>query len=191
VDRSGHETPLSNLHRSYEDLTLSPDGRFLALTMRGEREWNVWLYDLRHGNLSRVTFEGDNRDPIWSADSKRVAYGSFRNGHYGIFWKPVFGPGPEGKLVETEVTPWPFSFSRDGQWLSYTLESPSIPTAGVYLLPVKGDRQAKRIVSEPSAYGGAISPDGKWLAYESRESGRSEVYVRELPSGPGKWQISS
>ena len=191
VDRSGHETPLSNLHRSYEDLTLSPDGRFLALTMRGEQEWNVWLYDLRHGNLSRVTFEGDNRDPIWSADSKRVAYGSFRNGHYGIFWKPIFGPGPEEKLVETEVTPWPFSFSRDGQWLSYTLENPSIPTAGVFLLPVKGDRQAKRIVSEPSAYGGAISPDGKWLAYESRESGRSEVYVRELPSGPGKWQISS
>ena len=190
VDRSGRESALSNLHRSYEDLTLSPDGRFLALTIRGEQQWNVWLYDLRQMTLSRLTFEGDNRDPIWSSDGKRVAYSSFRNGHYGIFWKPIVGPGGEEELVKTEATPWPFSFSRDGQWLSYTLENPSAPTTGIYLLTLKGDREAKRIVSVPSAYGGAISPNGRWLAYESRESGRSEVYVKEL-SGPGKWQISS
>ena len=190
IDRSGREASLSDLQRSYEDLALSPDGRLLALTLIGEQQWNVWIYDLPHKTLNRATFEGDNRDPIWAADSKHVIYVSFRNGRNGIFWKPVTGPGPEEELVSTESQPFPFSVSQDGHWLSYTLGAPA-PGAGVYLLPLEGERKPRPIALEPAAMGGAISPDGRWIAYESRESGRSEVYVRSLSSGAGKWQIST
>ena len=190
IDRSGRETSLSDLQRSYEDLALSPDGRLLALTLIGEQQWNVWIYDLAHKTLNRATFEGDNRDPIWTADGKRVIYVSSRNGRSSIFWKPVTGPGPEEELVSTESLPLPFSTSPDGQWFSYSLGPPA-PAAGVYLLPLEGERKSRPFALEPDAMGGAISPDGRWIAYESRESGRSEVYVRALSGGAGKWQISS
>jgi Tol biopolymer transport system component len=189
VDRMGHEQPLTDLHRGFEDLTISPDGRFLATTIMGD-VWNVWLYDLERGVLSRLTFEGDNRDPIWTADSKRVIYVSFRNGHFGIFWKPISGGQPEEELVATDSLPWPTSCSRDGHWLTYDVGPPA-PATGVYLLSLIGERKATLMIVEPFAEAAMISPDGKWAAYESRESGRSEIYVRQFPSGATKWQIST
>ena len=190
VDRFGRERPLTDLRRPYEDLTLSPDGRYLALTIMGEL-WNVWLFDLGRGTLSRITFEGDNRDPIWTADSKHVIYVSFRNGRSKMFWKPITVSDPEKELLATESLPWPYSCSRDGHWLSYALGAPS-PGEGVYLLPLDGKQTPKPVVLERLAQGGAISPDGKWMAYESVQSGRSEVYVRPLSSeAAGKWQIST
>jgi eukaryotic-like serine/threonine-protein kinase len=189
VDRKGHEQPLTDIHRGFEDLTISPDGRFLATTIMGD-VWNVWLYDLGRGALSRLTFEGDNRDPIWTADSKRVIYVSFRNGHFGIFWKPVSGGGSEEELVATESLPWPTSCSRDGRWFTYDVGPPA-PATGIYLLPLIGERKPAPIIVEPFAEAAMISPDGKWIAYESRESGRSEIYVRQFPSGATKWQITT
>jgi Tol biopolymer transport system component len=188
VDRLGHEQPLTDLHRGYEDLTVSPDGRFLAMTIIGDL-WNIWLYDLERATLNRLTFEGDNRDPIWTADSKRAIYVSFRNGHYGLFWKPISGSGPEAEIIATESTPFPYSCSRDGHWLAYDT-GPTAASPGVYLLPL-GEQPPRPIMFEPSAQTGAISPDGKWMAYESRESGGTEIYVRPLTSGAGKWQIST
>jgi Tol biopolymer transport system component len=184
VDRAGSERPLTDIHHSYEDLTLSPDGRFLALTIRGE-PWSVWLYDLRRDTLNRLTFEGDNRDPIWTADGKRVIYISFRNGRFHLLWKPIDGSSSEEELAATDSQLWPYSCSRDGRWLSYNAGNIG------YLLPLVGERKPKAFVSAPSASGGAISPDGKWIAYESSESGESEVYVQPLSSGTGKWQIST
>jgi eukaryotic-like serine/threonine-protein kinase len=189
VDRMGHEQPLTDLRRGFEDLTISPDGRFLATTIMGD-VWNVWLYDLERGVLSRLTFEGDNRDPIWTADSKRVIYVSFRNGHFGIFWKPMSGGRPEEKLAATDSLPWPTSCSRDGRWFTYDVGPPS-PATGVYLLPLVGERKPTLMIAEPFAAAAMISPDGKWAAYESTESGRSEIYVRQFPSGETKWQIST
>jgi hypothetical protein len=189
VDRRGHEHPLSDIHRGFEDFTISPDGRFLALTIMGDL-WNVWLFDLERGVLSRLTFEGDNRDPIWTADSKHVIYVSFRNGQFRIFWKPISGGQSEQELVATEALPWPGSCSRDGRWLTYDVGPPAAAT-GIYLLPLTGERKPTRMIAEPFAQAAMISPDGKWLAYESRETGRSEIYMRQFPAGATKWQIST
>ena len=189
VDRTGHAQPLTDIRRSYEDLALSPDGRFLATTIMGD-SWNVWVYDLKRGTLSRITFDGDNRDPIWSADGKRVIYVSFREGHWGIYWKPVYENGPEEELVRSEGIPFPDACSRDGQWLTYDLGPAAEPT-GIYLLPLAGERKATAMVVDPFAESLAISPDGKWAAYDSMESGRSEVYVREFPAGYRRWQVST
>jgi eukaryotic-like serine/threonine-protein kinase len=189
VDRTGHEQPLTELRRDYEDLTLSPDGRFLAMTVRGDA-WNVWLYDLERGTLSRVTFDGDNRDPIWTVDSKRVVYVSFRNGRFGLYWKPIYGNGAEEALVTTDGIPWPNSCSADGRSCAYDL-GPGAPSPGIYLLPLVGERKTTALLADPSAQGAMISPDGKWVAYQSTESGRDEVYVRQFPSGASKWQLSA
>ena len=76
IDRGGREEALNASPRGFEDMDFSPDGKLLAMTVIGGQQWNVWIYDLQRGNLNRLTFEGDNRDPMWSADGKRVIYGS-------------------------------------------------------------------------------------------------------------------
>ena len=140
--------------------------------------------------MSRLTFEGDNRDPIWSADGKRVIYSSTRNGRKGVFWKPVGGPGGEEELLDTSAQPFPSTVSVDGRSLIYDV-SGWVESAGVYVLPLQGERKPRLLFKERSAGNEAISPDGKWLAYESPESGRNEVYVRGFDSGTGKWQVST
>jgi eukaryotic-like serine/threonine-protein kinase len=190
VDRTGKETPLRAPPRAYEDLSLSPDGKQLAMTIVAERQWSVWLYDLQQGSLNRVTFDGDSRDPIWSADAKRIIYESTRNGRKSIFWKPVSGPGGEEELVTTASQPLAGSVSKDGRYLTFSAYESS-GLSGIYQLPLQGDRKPKLLFNERSALMESISPDGKWLAYESADSGRGEVYVRDFASGSGKWQIST
>jgi len=152
--------------------------------------WNVWVYDMGRGTLSRLTFEGDNRDPVW-ADSKHVVYGSFRNGHFGIYWKRISGNEAEEQLTATPTEPWVTSCSGDGQRCTYDL-GPSAGLPGIQVLPMAGEhKQSAPILAEPTAEAATISPDGKWVAYDSAESGRSEVYVRPFPSGASKWQISN
>jgi len=185
VDRSGKETVLPAQPQAYEDLTVSPDGKLLAMTIVGEQQWSVWIYDLQQKTLSRFTFDGDNRDPYWSADGKRVIYSSTRNGRRSLFWKPVNGPGGEEELGRFAAQAYPGSVSKDGQYLVYDIVS-----SGVYLLPLQGERKPKLLLNDPAAADEAISPDGKWIAYDSRESGRSEIYVRGFPTGAGKWQVS-
>ena len=190
VDRAGKETPLRAPPRAYEDLALSPDGKQLAMTIVGERQWSVWIYDLQQGSLNRVTFDGDNRDPIWSADGKRIIYESTRNGHKGIFWKPVSGPGGEEELVAATAQPLAGSVSKDGRDLTFSGYGLS-ELAGIYRLPLQEERKPKLLFNERSAMMESISPDGKWLAYESSDSGRLEVYVRDFATGTGKRQVST
>ncbi len=190
VDRTGRETPLRAPPRGYEDLSVSPNGKLVALTVIGEQQWNIWIFDIQQGTMSRLTFEGDNRDPIWSADGKRVIYSSTRNGRKGVFWKPVGGPGGEEELLDTSAQPFPSAVSVDGRSLIYDV-SGWVESAGVYVLPLQGERKPRLLFKERSAGNEAISPDGKWLAYESPESGRNEVYVRGFDSGTGKWQVST
>jgi serine/threonine protein kinase len=183
VDRAGNERPLTSLRRPYEDLALSPDGRILALTLIGE-PLNVWLYDLARDTLSRFTFEGDNRDPIWASDGRRVIYVAGRENRFHLRWKPIDGSGAEEELASMDRVPMAYSCSPDDRWLSYSAANT------VYLLPLSGgERKPKAIESGPFTFGGAISPDGKWLAYQSSDSGQSEIYVQAL-AGAGKWQIS-
>jgi eukaryotic-like serine/threonine-protein kinase len=185
VDRTGRETPLRAPPRGYEDLALSPNGKLLALTVIGEQQWNIWIFDIQQGTMSRLTFEGDNRDPIWSADGRRVIYSSSRNGRKGIFWKPVGGPGGEEELLDSSLQLFPSSVSMDGRFVMYDVAG-WVESSGIYVLPLQGERKAKLLFKERSAGNEAISPDGKWLAYESTESGRNEVYVRSFDSGAGK-----
>ncbi|HKW63256.1 MAG TPA: protein kinase [Candidatus Acidoferrum sp.] len=192
VDRTGKESVLAAPPQAYEDLALSPDGKLLAMTIIGEQQWSVWIFDLRQKTLNRLTFEGDNRDPLWSADGKRVIYASSRNGRKSLFWKPVNGPGGEEELVSVASQPFPDSVSKDGRYLAYNILG-ARESEGYYLLGLQGEKKSELLFTEPSSGTAvaAISPDGRWIAYASAESGTQEVYVRRFGASAGKWQAST
>ena len=190
ADRKGVSTTVTADANSYEDLSLSPDGREIAMTVEGA-SWNIWVYHLDRGTLTRLTFENDNRDPLWTPDGKRVVYTSLRNGLYGLYWRPADGSGPEELLSASKNWVFANSWSADGRFLAFGEQDPKTGF-DISILPVGGDRRPYPFVrSSFREWFGEFSPDGRWIAYESNESGRSEVYLRPFPGPGGKWQVST
>ena len=173
----------------YASPRFSPDGKMLALTVRLP-DPDIWVYDLERGALRRITFApGVDELPIWSPDGKRIAYAS--NGRQEAFVVPVDGSAQEQSLMKNDGHFHLQSWSPDGKLIAYEkLGSPG--QYEIWMLPMEGDRKpypylaTQFRVTQP-----AFSIDGKWLAYTSNESGRSEVYVQRFP-GPGeKVQVST
>lgn len=183
VDDKGTTQVLSAARRPYEDMSLSPDGRRLAMTIEGP-QWNIWLLDIARGSLSRITTDQDNRDPLWTPDGKRLIYSSFRDKHWGLYWKPVDGSGPEERFLATDTQPLADTWSPDGKTLLYSTDL-------LFTVSVEGDRKSSLFTrSKFTPTRPAFSPDGHWLAYESAESGREEVYVQPYPGPGGQIQVS-
>jgi Tol biopolymer transport system component len=173
-------------------MDLSPDGRRLALTIEGP-SWGIWILELERGTLTRLTLENDNRDPHWTPDSQRVVYTSFRNGRYGIYEKAADGSGSEEQLTTGEYTQGPESWSPDGRDMTFGQWSPETQS-DLWVLPrPDGAAGEPRLLvgTRFSEGGSAFSPDGGWLAYESSESGRFEVYVQPYPGPGGRVQVST
>jgi len=190
VDRNGVTRPLTAVRRPYEDMSLSPDGRRLALTIEGPT-WNVWILDLARGTLTPLTLEHDNRDPMWTRDSKRVLYASFRNGRYGLYWKPADSSGPEELLTSGEYPIFPGTWSPDGQVLAFNMHRPETQE-DILLLSLDGQRQPRPFVNTKFNEAMAtFSPDGRSMAYDSTESGRPEVYVHAYPGPGARVQVST
>jgi Tol biopolymer transport system component len=190
VSQNGTSQVLTQSTGAYEDVALSPDGTHVALSVIGP-QWAIWLYDIRRATLTRLTLENDNRDPLWTPDGKRVIYSSFRNGQYGLYWKPADGSGPEEQLLTGKDWLWATSFSRDGKELAYMDLSPETG-ADIWILPLEGDHKLRLFLrTRFNELVAQFSPDGRWLAYESDESGRPEIYVRQYPGPGGQWQISN
>ncbi len=190
VNQSGTSHVLTQSEGAYEDLSLSPDGRRVALTVEGPT-WNIWIYEIPRATLTRFTFENDNRDPFWTRDGKRVVYTSFRNGRYGLYWKAADGSGSEELLVTSVNWICASSFSPDGKELAYIEQSPETGT-DIWILPLDGERKPQPFLrTRFKEWFPEFSPDGQWLAYESDESGRFEIYVQQYPGSGGKVQISN
>jgi Tol biopolymer transport system component len=192
VDRSGVARPLTDARHPYEDMDLSPDGSRLALTIEGP-SWGIWILELERGTLTRLTLENDNRDPRWTPDGRRVVYTSFRNGRYGIYQKAADGSGPEEQLTTGEYTQGPESWSPDGREMTFGQWSPETQS-DLWVLPRPDGApgEPRLLVGTRFSEGGSIfSPDGGWLAYESPESGRFEVYVQPYPGPGGRVQVST
>jgi serine/threonine-protein kinase len=189
VDRKGAARAVTEGRRPYEDLSLSPDGRRLAMTIEGPT-WNVWVYDIERGTLTRLTHEYTNTDPLWTPDGKRIVFTSYRDGKYGLFWTPADGSGPEEQLVASPNFLHPYSFSGDGRLLAYSEQNPQT-RADVWVLPMEGERKPQSFLRTPfQEEFPALSPDGQWIAYESEESGRPEIYMQPFSGRGGRAQIS-
>ncbi|HEY3123523.1 MAG TPA: protein kinase, partial [Thermoanaerobaculia bacterium] len=166
ADRKGVFTPVTADANSYEDLSLSPDGHEIAMTVEGA-SWNIWVHRIDRGTLTRLTFENDNRDPLWTPDGKRVVYTSLRNGLYGLYWRPADGSGPEELLLTSKNWLFATSWSPDGRFLAYGQQEAETGF-DIWVLPVGGDRKPYPFVRSSSReWFGEFSRDGRWIAYES------------------------
>ena len=191
VDRKGAAQPIPAPPRGYIAPRFSPDGQRLAVGIEGTNP-GLWLYELARGTLARLIETGGvNQWPIWTPDNKRVTYLYALGGLLNLYWMPADGSGAPERLTTGENMQWPGSWSPDGQVLAF---SELDPTTGldIWVQNVEGDRKPRPFLQTASNEGGArFSPDGRWLAYQSDESGRQEIYVRPFPGPGGKWQISS
>ncbi len=175
---------------------LSPDGRYAMVTVNppGQKNQKLWLYDLKQGTATPFTFgDGDDLYPAWSPDSRQVAFSSTRGGSQeDIYVKPVGGGSSEQLLLSDEGNKEPDRWSADGRYILFDYSGKKTKATDVWALPTFGDRKPFAVVESPAIdYFGMLSPDGKWLAYESDESGRGEIYVAPFPGPGGKWQIST
>jgi len=190
VSRDGRESPASPTVRGYEDMSIAPDHKLAAFTIPADPVWNIWVLDLQRANLNRLTFTGDNRDPLWSPDRRHIAYTSYRDGHFGIYWSTVDGSSPEQKLASTQFEPSAAAFTPDGKKLIFTQE---VTTTNVNCWEVAVTGDATPVPLNGLCQSGSldVSPDSKWMAYESAETGQVEIYVQPYPGPGGKWQVSS
>jgi Tol biopolymer transport system component len=188
VNRNGTEQSLAAPARAYSSPRISPDGRRLAV----EIDDQVWLFDLSRETLTRLTFEGGNGNPSWTPDGKRIGVQSGQN---ILFWQLADGSGGREPLTNSKVTQsadsWsPDSWSPDGQLLAFTERDPATGK-DIWVLRLS-DRTLQPFLRTPSNESAPrFSPDGRWLAYVSDESGRYEIYVRPYPGPEGKRQIST
>jgi Tol biopolymer transport system component len=196
VDRHGKTLPGLDLREPYTIPMLSPDGKKVAMTAQSG-SLSIWLLDLARVTASRFTFaNGLQTTPVWSPDGSRIAFSSAIHAHNDLYWKNTNGLGNEEPLLETSYTKWPTDWSRDGRFLLYEEIDPKTK-ADLWVLPLFGDRKPVVFLKTPfDEQHGVFSPDGRWIAYSSDESGRSEVYVQPFswganPAAGSKWQIST
>jgi eukaryotic-like serine/threonine-protein kinase len=133
---------------------------------------DIWITEMSRDTTSRFTFEPSqlNVAPIWSPDGARIVFASLRGGKWGLYVKPSNGAGAEERLFESQSVLAPVSWAPDGR---------------------SNRKPALLVGTRFNDNRGQVSPDGKWLAYDSTESGQSQVYVRPFPTGDSKWQIST
>jgi Tol biopolymer transport system component len=198
VSRSGAAQPLDAPVRPYRGPRLSPDGRRIAVAIE-EQESQTWIFDVSRETLTRLTFAGSaNYNSVWTPDGKRLVFNSNKEGPLNLFWQLADGSGGLERLTTGQYTQAPMSWSPDGQVLSYIEIS---PTTGrhVWMLPMGDSSPGAGQVRKPQIFrqtqftesAPRFSPDGRWLAYLSNESGRFEIYVQPYPGPGGKWQIST
>ncbi|HET7294605.1 MAG TPA: protein kinase [Vicinamibacteria bacterium] len=189
VDRRGRATPVTETRRAYVAPSISPDGRRVAAQIEGTTD-DIWIGDLERDTWTRLTDEGTNHDPSWSADGRRVAFSSDREGRTNPFWIPSDGSGAAERLARIDGSVYPSAFSPDGS--VYACAAQMEKTGhDVVIVALKGERTARSFLATTSFENfPTFSPDARFIAYSSLESGRPEVYVRPFPGGGQKWLIS-
>ena len=194
VDREGRAIPLSDDEQTFGEPHFAPDGKRLAVQRfeSGRPNSGIWIYDLERGVSSRLTFDESNaRAPFFSPDGERVYFSSDSSGSVNVYWKRADGSGEAVRLTESPKTQFASSVSPDGKFVVFH-ESNATTGYDLFIVDTSGEGEPEEFLTTPfNDYEAAFSPDGRWIAYQSDESGDTEVYVRPFPAGAGKWQIST
>jgi Tol biopolymer transport system component len=194
IDRSGRSLgPLALPDGRYQEIAFAPDGR-RATVVRYESasESDIWILDLERGGLTRFTYgPASNVSAAWSPDGTRILFDSDRNGPRDLFVKAASGATPEEPLyTSTTLFKYGRSWSPDGKWIVFDRLDP-LTNRDLWILPVEGDRVPKPYLQTPFTEGwGQVSPDGRWMAYASTESGRAEIYVDSFPAPRHKFGVT-
>jgi Tol biopolymer transport system component len=189
VDRNGGTRDLWSEPGSYANPRLSPDGRHLSVSVLRDDNWDIWVYDLERDVSTRLTFdEGYDGDQVWSPDGSELLFTSSRGGETVVFRKRADGSGEaEPLFADQPDQSYATSWSSDGRFVLGHRFGALFDLWSVDLESGESETYLSTPFSEAQPQ---FSPDDRWVAYQSDESGRLEVYVRRFPAGSGKWQIS-
>jgi hypothetical protein len=198
LDNSGNMLPLIATPGLYGQPRFSPDGRRLSLMINIGGGSDSYVYELGRETMTRLTFGGHSEVPVWTTDGKHLAFRSIGSDS-GIGWIRSDGSGEPQQILASPSNTIPWSFSPDGRCLAYH-ETSSGNGLDISILPLdtsdpdhpKAGKPKPFLATPSDEVAPMFSPDGRWIAYRSNESGINEIYVRPFPGGPGgKWQIST
>jgi len=196
-DRNGKQLDAIGKPGTYGHFRISPDERSVATEMVDQRFRNsdIWIYDFTRKNQTRFTFDpGPDMSPVWSPDGGRIVFGSSRRRGTGtdLYQRASSGIGNEEMLTDTLVDKFPSDWSPDGQFIVFTALNRSHMQADLWLMPMTGvPTPVPFLQTDFGEINASFSPDGKWIAYQSNESGATQVYVRPFPGPGGKYQVST
>jgi Tol biopolymer transport system component len=187
-DRKGNAVGAVGKPEVYGNVFLAPDGKSVATDKTDMASLNidVWTQELRRDSSKRLTFDpAIDAVPIWSPDAGQLVFASNRQTYFGLYVKNSDGANDEKVIVQGEVGNFPSDWSRDGKYILYCRG----PDLWFVTYP---ELKSSLFLKAPSVFrNGQFSPDGKWVAYASNETGKWEIYVTSFPDARGRWQISS
>ena len=190
VDRHGVEEPVAAEPGPYFSVRLSPDNQKILTEVPDPDAPNLVVYDLARGTRTQLTFDpADDDYPIWAPDGERVFFASSRAGNFNVYAKAADGTGPVDRLIPSPNAQAPHAISPDGKTLVFAEIRSSIDLG---ILSLEGDSTIDWSLEEEFYESfAAISPDGRWIAYVSDQTGQFEVWVQPFPNVDGRrWQIS-
>ncbi len=198
MDRAGKVSPLRATPANWGHPSLAPDGRRLAIDINNGQT-DVWVYEWARDTLTRVTFDAAaDTTPVWTPDGRRIVFRSNRDKSLSLYWQRADGTGDVQRLTESQNSQYPASWHPSGTFLAFSETRPQTSN-DLMILPIDGDEASGWKPGKPTVFLGTpfievepmFSPDGRWIAYHSNESGRVEMYVRPFPGPGGKWLIST
>jgi serine/threonine-protein kinase len=202
VDRSGREEPLGTPVRAYQYPRISPDGSRVAIDVRDEDD-DIWIWDFARRTLTRLTFDpGGDEYPVWLPDGRSIVFGSGPPNAQNLYWQSADGTGTPSRITQSRNDQDPMSITPDGRLVLFRNVDAATRGTDIRSTPLAGSSVAQTAQDptdgEPVLQGpfdernAEVSPDGHWLAYESNETRRAEIYVRPFPNvAAGRWQVSN
>lgn len=198
VDSQGRPDGTLGEPSQYAWPSISPDGMRVAASQLNQGNTDIWVWDIARGTSLRLTFDaGVDNNPVWFPDGRRVVFASNRAGHYDLYTHAADGTGDDQLLLKSDEDKFPRGFSADGRYLLYDSQNPKTQN-DVWILPMENN--AKPVLFQGKEYMeglGQFSPDRRWIAYMSNETGAFEVYVMPFSADSaagadsgGKWMIS-
>ena len=194
VDRTGKAEALNLQPAQYNEIRISPDGSRIALLVGSGGSGDVWVYDLQRATSTRLTFNGRNATPVWSADGKSVYYVDIEPGSPGksvLMRKLADGSRDPEELISLSNSAYLKGLTPDGTSAIFDYQRNSSDSSIIESKLARGAEVTHLVNTQFSEYAAALSSNGRWLAYQSIESGQPEIYVRDMTRDGGRWQIST
>jgi Tol biopolymer transport system component len=194
VDRTGKELESVGAVGPHDNVRLAPDGKRIAelrIDAADRGAGDVWIYDLVRATSTRFTFNpAIDNSPVWSPDGRRIVFSSAKAGGIrDLYLKDAAGGGDEELILKSDFSKEPTDWSRDGRFILFTEQKNA---TDVWVLPLDGDRKPIPLLTTSFFESRArFSPDGRWIAYTSDETGSNQVYIQSFPQRAGKWQVSA